>query len=115
MLPGATVTVTNTDTRVTQTTVSDSQGHYTVTNLLPAPYDIEAALSGFQTVIRSGVRLVVGSEGVVDFTLGPSAVQETVTVTADAPVVDPRLRATAHAACLQLLQIAARCSVSILR
>jgi len=88
VLPGATVTITNTDTRVVQTTVSDSQGHYTLTNLLPAPYDIEATLSGFQTVVRSGVRLVVGSESVVDFTLGPSAVQETITVTADAPVVE---------------------------
>src|SRR5689334_8430487 len=88
VLPGVTVTITNTDTRVVQATVSDSQGHYTLTNLLPAPYDIEATLSGFQTVVRSGVRLVVGSQSVVDFTLGPSAVQETVTVTADAPVVE---------------------------
>src|SRR6186713_1047854 len=88
VLPGATVTVTNTDTRVAQTTVSDSQGHYTLTNLLPGPYDIEAALSGFQTIVRNGVRLVVGSESVVDFTLGVSSVQETVTVTADAPVVE---------------------------
>ncbi|HEV8393624.1 MAG TPA: TonB-dependent receptor [Vicinamibacterales bacterium] len=88
VLPGATVTITNTDTKVSQTTVSDSQGHYTQTNLLPAPYDIEASLSGFQTVVRSGVRLVVGSESVVDFALGPSAVQETITVTADAPVVE---------------------------
>jgi hypothetical protein len=88
VLPGATVTIRNTDTRIAQTTVSDSQGRYTLTNLLPAPYDIEAGLSGFQTVVRSGIRLVVGSESVVDFTLGPSAVQETVTVTADAPVVE---------------------------
>ena len=88
VLPGATVTVTNTDTRVAQTTVSDSQGHYTLTNLLPGPYDIEAALPGFQTIVRNGVRLVVGSESVVDFTLGVSSVQETVTVTADAPVVE---------------------------
>jgi len=88
VLPGATVTITNTDTGVAQVTVSDSQGHYTVPNLLPAPYDIEASLSGFQTVVRRGVRLVVGSESVVDFSLGPSAVQETITVTADAPVVE---------------------------
>jgi hypothetical protein len=71
VLPGATVTVTNTDTRVVQTTVSDSQGHYTVTNLLPGPYDIEAALSGFQTIVRNGVRLVVGSESVVAAHLAP--------------------------------------------
>jgi hypothetical protein len=48
-----------------------------VSNLLPATYNVEAALSGFQTVQRPGVRLVVGTQAVVDFTLGPSAVQET--------------------------------------
>jgi outer membrane receptor protein involved in Fe transport len=88
VLPGATVTVTNTETGVVQSTVADSQGRYTVSNLLPAAYNVEASLSGFQTVVRQGIRLVVGSQAVVDFTLGPSAVEETITVTADAPVVD---------------------------
>jgi outer membrane receptor protein involved in Fe transport len=88
VLPGATVNVTNTDTGVVQSTVADSQGRYTVTNLLPATYNVEASLSGFQTLVRQGIRLVVGSQTVVDFTLGPSAVQETITVTAAAPVVD---------------------------
>ena len=59
-----------------------------MTDLLPAAYNVEASLSGFQTVVRQGIRLVVGTQAVVDFTLGPSAVQETITVTADAPVVD---------------------------
>jgi len=88
VLPGATVTITNSDTGVAQTTVTDAQGHYTATNLAPAPYTLAAALSGFGTVVRPGVRLVVGSESVVDFTLGPSAIEQTVTVTAQAPVVD---------------------------
>src|SRR5688572_8154328 len=88
VLPGATVTVTNPDTAVVQSTVADSQGRYTVTSLLPAAYKVEASLSGFQTVVRDSIRLVVGVQAVVDFTLGPSAVQETITVTAAAPVVD---------------------------
>ena len=41
---------------------------------------MDASLSGFQTVVRKGIRLAVGTQSVVDFTLGPSAVQETVTV-----------------------------------
>jgi protocatechuate 3,4-dioxygenase beta subunit len=69
VLPGATVNVTNTETGVVQSTVADSQGRYTVNNLLPATYNVEASLSGFQTVLRQGVRLVVGSQSVVDFTL----------------------------------------------
>jgi outer membrane receptor protein involved in Fe transport len=88
VLPGATVNVTSTETGVVQSTVADAQGRYTVNNLLPATYNVEASLSGFQTVLRQGIRLVVGSQAVVDFTLGPSAVEETITVTAAAPVVD---------------------------
>jgi outer membrane receptor protein involved in Fe transport len=88
VLPGATVQVTNTETGVMQSTVADSQGRYTVTDLLPAAYTVEASLPGFQTVVREGIRLVVGAQAVVDFTLAPSAVQETITVTATAPVVD---------------------------
>jgi carboxypeptidase family protein/TonB-dependent receptor-like protein len=88
VLPGATVNVTNTETGVVQSTVADSQGRYTVTDLLPAAYNVEASLSGFQTVVREGLRLVVGTQAVVDFTLGPSAVQETITVNAAAPIVD---------------------------
>ena len=87
-LPGATVNVTNTETGVVQSTVADSQGRYAVNDLLPAAYNVDASLSGFQTVVRQGIRLVVGTRAVVDFALGPSAVQETITVTADAPVVD---------------------------
>ena len=63
VLPGATVNVTNTETGVVQRTVADSQGRYAVTNLLPAAYNVEASLSGFQTVVRQGIRLVVGSPG----------------------------------------------------
>jgi protocatechuate 3,4-dioxygenase beta subunit len=88
VLPGATVNVTNTETGVVQSTVADSQGRYTVTNLLPAAYNVEASLTGFQTVVREGIRLVIGTQSVVDFTLGPSAVQETITVNAAAPIVD---------------------------
>jgi outer membrane receptor protein involved in Fe transport len=88
VLPGATVNVTNAETGVVQSTVTDSQGRYSVTNLLPATYKVEASLAGFQTIVREGVRLVVGTQTVLNFSLGPSAVQETITVTADEPVVD---------------------------
>ena len=78
VLPGATVNVTNTETGVVQSTIADSHGRYAVTNLLPAAYTVEVSLSGFQTLVRQGIRLVVGTQAVVDFTLGPSAVQETI-------------------------------------
>jgi len=88
VLPGATINVTNTGTSVIQATVADSQGRYSVADLLPGTYDVEASLSGFQKVVRPAIRLVVGSQILVDFSLGPSSVAETITVTAAAPIVD---------------------------
>jgi outer membrane receptor protein involved in Fe transport len=88
VLPGVTVNVTNTETGVAQTTVSDAQGRYSVTDVLPGTYSVESSLSGFQKIVRPGIRVVVGAEVVVDFSLGPSAVSETITVSAAAPIVD---------------------------
>ena len=88
VLPGAGVTATNTATAVARTTISDGQGRYSIADLPPGPYDVSASLSGFQTVLRRGIRLVVGNSSVVDFALGISGVAETVTVSGAAPVVD---------------------------
>jgi outer membrane receptor protein involved in Fe transport len=88
VLPGVTVTVTNTETGVAQNTTSDEQGRYSVSDLLPGTYTVESSLSGFQKVLRQGIRVVVGAQVVVDFSLGPSSVSETITVSAAAPVVD---------------------------
>jgi Carboxypeptidase regulatory-like domain len=88
VLPGVTVTLSSPEALGQFTGVTDSQGAYRVTNLPPATYDVRAELSGFQTVIRKApVRLNAVTE--VDFTLSVGAVSETVTVTAESPIVDP--------------------------
>ena len=65
-----------------------ASGFYRVANLPPATYDVKAELSGFQSVIR---KATVRLNGVidVDFTLSVGSVSETVTVTGEAPIVDP--------------------------
>ena len=88
VLPGVAVTLSSPEALGQFTGVTDSQGAYRVTNLPPATYDVRAELSGFQTVIRKApVRLNAVTE--VDFTLSVGAVSETVTVTAESPIVDP--------------------------
>ena len=52
------------------------------------PYEIRAELSGFRTSVRSGVRLLVGQEAVVDMVLELVFIQETVTVQGEAPLVE---------------------------
>ncbi len=88
VLPGVTVTLTSSEAMGQFTGLTDAQGVYRVANLPPATYDIRAELSGFQTVIRKApVRLNAVTE--VDFTLAIGTVSETVTVTAESPIVDP--------------------------
>src|SRR4051812_12615657 len=88
VLPGVTVQLTSPEVLGQFTAVSDGQGVYRVTNLPPGNYDVRAELSGFGTVIRKApVRLNAVTE--VDFTLSVGTVAETVTVTAESPIVDP--------------------------
>ncbi len=51
-------------------------------------YEIRAELAGFQTGVRRGIRLLVGQEAVVDFTLEIGSITEEVVVTGEAPLVN---------------------------
>ena len=88
-LPGVTVTATNTETGLVQTTVTDERGFYRVRNLPTGTYKIEAALDGFATATADSVRLLLGSTPTINFNLQSSTVSETITVTAEElPVVE---------------------------
>src|ERR1700704_2225270 len=66
VLPGAIVTVKNVDTGLTRSVPTGGDGAFRFPALPVGPYEIRAELSGFRTLVRSGVRLKVGEEGVVD-------------------------------------------------
>ncbi|HEX8152515.1 MAG TPA: TonB-dependent receptor, partial [Thermoanaerobaculia bacterium] len=86
-LPGVTVTAKNTETGLTQLTVTDSDGSYRILNLPTGKYTVSAGLEGFNTVEQT-VTLRLGSAPTISFTLQPSAVSETITVTSRAPIVE---------------------------
>jgi len=69
VIPGATVTVTNLDTRLPRTVVTDGSGFYILTNLPPGAYDIEVELPGFKKWTRTGVRLDAAAKLTLDATL----------------------------------------------
>ncbi|PYR23775.1 MAG: hypothetical protein DMF94_00285 [Acidobacteria bacterium] len=88
VLPGVAISLQSPEALGQFSAVTDAQGLYRVTNLAPATYQVRAELSGFQTVIRTAtVRLNAVTE--VAFTLAVGSVSETVTVTAESPIVDP--------------------------
>jgi hypothetical protein len=88
LIPGVEITVTNTDTGISRSTVSNDEGRYFAPDLSLGNYQIEAALPGFQTSVRSGIQLTLGRAAIVDFTLSVGEITERVTVTGEAPLVE---------------------------
>jgi hypothetical protein len=82
VLPGVSVTATQTDTQAVRTTVTNEVGVFALANLPVGPYKVEASLQGFQTFIQSGITIQVNSNLVVDPTLRLGDVVETITVQA---------------------------------
>jgi hypothetical protein len=72
----------------TRTAVSDSAGQYKVEQLRPGVYTVTFTLTGFSTVRREGIDISAGFTAPVNVSLKVGAVSETVTVSADTPVVD---------------------------
>ncbi len=87
VLPGVTVVAVNEATGNRFEAVSDERGIYRIPARVGA-YRISAELQGFTSVTRTGVQLLVGQTAAVNLQMAPSTVQETVTVTAEAPLLN---------------------------
>jgi hypothetical protein len=88
VVPGANISVKNVATGITRITVTNGAGLYTVPNLQPGPYEINASASGFNTDVRTGITLNVGQELVLNFTVKPGMAAQKVEVNAEAPTVN---------------------------
>ncbi|MGH9257990.1 MAG: carboxypeptidase regulatory-like domain-containing protein [Vicinamibacterales bacterium] len=88
VLPGATVTVTQTDTGFTRSDVTDGEGSYVLPSLPTGPYRMEFSLSGFRTYVQTGVVLQVAASPVINASLSVGALEESVTVEGATPLVD---------------------------
>ena len=88
VIPSARVVVTNVDTGIARSLASDEAGRYHVPGLIPGPYEVQAQAEGFQTGIRRGIQLTVGSELVINLSLPVGTVAQTTIVTAEAPLVE---------------------------
>src|SRR5262245_34910613 len=90
VLVGAKIEVKNLGTGITQSAITDSQGRYSIPDLPVGEYEVRASSTGFQTVLRTGITLTVGSQPVADFTLPTGPTTETVTVVGEAAQVETR-------------------------
>jgi hypothetical protein len=71
-----------------RTAVTDGNGRYQIVDLRPGTYSVTFTLTGFNTVRREGVTLSGASEAAVDAELRVGTLEETITVTGQAPTVD---------------------------
>jgi Carboxypeptidase regulatory-like domain/TonB dependent receptor-like, beta-barrel len=79
-LAGAKIIATNTETNVSQSTVTNAQGQYSIPDLPVGTYNVQASESGFQTINHTGVTLTIGSTVVVNLSLPVGQVTQTVSV-----------------------------------
>ena len=89
ILPGVTVTLTSPALQVRELVqVTDDQGRYRFVDLPAGTYLLKFELAGFSTLIREDLRLTVGFTARVDESLKVGAMEESVTVSGQSPVVD---------------------------
>ena len=88
VVPGVNLTARNTVTRQSRTTMSASDGSYRFSALPVGNYGIRAEHTGFRVEERSGLTLAVDQEAVVNLTLEVGTIEQTVAVTAEAPLVN---------------------------
>ncbi|MEK7404849.1 MAG: TonB-dependent receptor [Acidobacteriota bacterium] len=87
-VPGAAVVVTNTDTNVVTKLTTNETGYYEANLLLPGSYQVSAESAGFKRTVRSGMTLTISTRMEINVTLELGAVSESVSVTAEAPILD---------------------------
>ncbi|MDX2031167.1 MAG: carboxypeptidase-like regulatory domain-containing protein [Blastocatellia bacterium] len=87
-VPGARVTAKSLDTNITTSSICNAEGGFQLNYLQPGPYRISAEMTGFKTTLRESIDVRVGDRLALDFTLEVGAVSDTVSITAEAPLLD---------------------------
>jgi hypothetical protein len=88
VIPETAVTARNTETGQTRTTTTNADGSYRLPALPVGPYEVRAERAGFQTAIQTNLTLVVSQEAVLNFQLQLGTIEQTISVTAEAPLVN---------------------------
>jgi hypothetical protein len=88
VLPGVTVTATSPALIQPQVQISGADGSFRFLALPPGVYAVDFELTGFQSVKRDGIRVVINQTLTVDQQMNVATLQETVTVTGASPIVD---------------------------
>jgi hypothetical protein len=84
----AQVHITNTETAITQSAVSNEVGQYRLLFVNPGTYRLTVEMPGFRTFVRESILLTLGEAATLDVSMEVGSQSETVTVAAQAPLLD---------------------------
>lgn len=87
-IPGATVTITQNGTNRTQTSATNDDGEYVITQLPPGTYTLKISYTGFKISLNENITLETDTTSRVNVTLETGSVDETVTINNDPSVVN---------------------------
>ncbi|PYQ97270.1 MAG: hypothetical protein DMF96_15230, partial [Acidobacteria bacterium] len=88
VIPGATVVATHEGTGVAREAVTDANGEFVLSALPSGPYTVKIELTGFKTLQNQGMQLGAGQTVRQTFTLELGALEETVTVAGQSPLIE---------------------------
>ncbi len=94
VMGGALIIVTHLESGQKRSVLVDARGNYTIPSLPVGAYEVTAEKMGFRREVRRGVDLAVGQEAEINLILQVGSVEQQVTVTADAPLVNTTLAST---------------------
>ena len=86
-MPGVTVTITEVNTNIVYTTVTNESGNYVFANLKDGVYRVSGELSGFKKTVRDGVIVPVNATLRVDLKLEIGAIEESINVVGESPLL----------------------------
>ena len=96
VVPNVPIEAKNTATSVTYRVASSGTGNYTIPNLPVGTYEISVSAMGFKKAVRTGVEVSANTTFAVDFTLQVGATTESVTITAEAPLLKTESGEVSH-------------------
>jgi hypothetical protein len=88
VIPGVEVTLTNESTNIARSTVTNDRGEYVFANVDPGTFKLKASLQGYKTAEQPGIRIGTQQFVTLDITMEVGRLEENITVTGQAPIIE---------------------------
>jgi len=88
VIPGASVTMTNEDTKVARETTTNEAGQYTFPNVVPGKYTVQVSVPGYKKFEREGFTIATQQFATLDMLMEVGAIEESITVSGASPLIE---------------------------